>query len=35
MPGWTTILENVNAVSNATREFIPDKQIELVLKDRR
>ncbi len=31
MPGWTTILENVNAVSLATRELILDKQIELVL----
>ena len=34
MPGWTTILENVNLVSLATRELIFDKQIELVLKER-
>ena len=33
MPGWTTILENVNLVSLATREFILDKQIELVVKE--
>lgn len=33
MPGWTTMLENVNAVSSATREMIMDKQIELVLKE--
>lgn len=33
MPGWTTILENVNLVSLATRELIFDKQIELVLKE--
>lgn len=33
MPGWTTILENVNAVSNSTRELILDKQIEYVLKE--
>ncbi len=33
MPGWTTILENVNLVSHATRELILDKQIELVLED--
>ena len=33
MPGWTTILENVNLVSLATRELILDKQIEFVLKE--
>jgi IS5 family transposase len=33
MPGWTTILENANAVSGATRELILDKQIEYVLKE--
>jgi IS5 family transposase len=33
MPGWTTILENVNLVSLATRELIFDKQIECVLKE--
>jgi hypothetical protein len=33
MPGCTTMVENVNAVSHATREFIMDKQIELVLKE--
>jgi len=31
MPGATTILENVNAVSYATRELIFDKQVENVL----
>jgi len=31
MPGWTTILENVNLVSHATRELMFDKQIELAL----
>lgn len=29
MPRWTTILENVNLVSHATRELIFDKQIQL------
>ena len=33
MPAWTTILENVNQVSHATRELILDRQIELVLKE--
>jgi IS5 family transposase len=33
IPGITTILENVNAVSNATRDLIFDKQIEFVLKE--
>lgn len=33
MPGWTTILENVNAVSDLTRNLILDKQIEYVLKN--
>lgn len=31
MPGWTTILENVNAVSNATRNLILDAQLALIL----
>ena len=31
MPGWTTILENVNAVSNATRSFILDAQLAMIL----
>ena len=31
MPAWTTILENVNLVSAATRNLIFDKQIELIL----
>jgi IS5 family transposase len=33
MPGWTTILENVNAVSGATRELMLDNQIKHVLKE--
>jgi len=33
MPGWTTLLENVNLVSLATRELIFDKQIEWVVKE--
>lgn len=33
MPGWTTILENVDAVSPATRELILDRQIEFVFKE--
>lgn len=33
MPGWTTLVENVNAVSHATRELIFDKQIAFVLKE--
>ncbi len=33
MPGWTTIFENVNLVSHATRELILDKQIEFVLEE--
>jgi IS5 family transposase len=32
-PGETTMLENVNAVSAATRSFIMDRQIELVIKE--
>ena len=28
----TTILENVNLVSSATRDLVFDKQIELILK---
>jgi hypothetical protein len=31
LPGWATILENVNAVSTSTRAFIMDKQIEYIL----
>lgn len=31
MPGSTTILENVNAVSSSTRDLILDKQIEYIL----
>jgi IS5 family transposase len=33
MPGITTIVENVNLVSHATRRLIFDKQIEYVLKE--
>jgi len=33
MPAWTTILENVNAVSAATRNLILDRQIEYILKE--
>lgn len=33
MPGWTTILENVNVVSGATRMLILDKQIQYVIKE--
>lgn len=33
MPGFTTILENLNAISNATRNFIFDAQIEKILND--
>jgi hypothetical protein len=33
MPAWTTILENVNLVSQATRELIFNSQIEYVLKE--
>ena len=33
MPGVTTILENVNLVSHATRELIFDKQIAFILKE--
>ena len=32
-PGVTTVLENVNAVSNETREFILDAQLGMVLAD--
>jgi hypothetical protein len=32
-PGETTMLENVNAVSSATRSLIMDRQIELVIKE--
>ena len=31
MPGWTTILENVNAVSNTTRNRILDAQLAHIL----
>jgi len=34
MPALTTILENVNAVSGATRELIMDKQIEYALTEK-
>lgn len=33
MPGVTTILENVNLVSHATRELIFDRQIAFILKE--
>jgi hypothetical protein len=33
MPGSTTLVENVNAVSHATRELIFDRQIAFVLKE--
>ena len=33
MPGATTILENVNLVSYATRELILDRQIAFVLRE--
>ena len=33
MPGFTTMLENVNAVSSATRDLIMDWQIKLVIKE--
>ena len=33
MPGATTILENVNAISNETRQHILNAQMELVLKE--
>jgi len=33
MPGVTTIVENVNLVSETTRDFIFDKQIKFVLKE--
>lgn len=33
MPGATTILENINAVSNATRDLIHDGQIQKIRKD--
>ena len=33
MPGITTILENVNVVSDATRDLILRKQLELILKE--
>ena len=33
MPGFTTILENLNAISNSTRAFIFDAQIEKILND--
>lgn len=34
MPGITTILENVNLVSNATRDLIHDIQIKLILEEK-
>jgi len=33
MPGATTILENLNCISNETREYILDAQMELVLRE--
>ena len=30
-PGWTTILENINAVSNATRSHILDAQLAMIM----
>ena len=33
MPGATTILENVNLVSYATRELILDRQIAFILRE--
>jgi hypothetical protein len=33
-PGVTTILENVNAISNETREFILDAQLGMILDER-
>ena len=30
-PGWTTILENINAVSNATRSHILDTQLAMIV----
>lgn len=33
-PGETTMLENVNAISTATRSFIMDRQIELILQEK-
>ena len=30
-PGWTTILENINAVSNATRSHILDAQLAMIV----
>jgi IS5 family transposase len=33
MPGMTTILENVNLVSHATRELMFNKQVEFILRD--
>ena len=33
MPGATTILENLNCISNETREYILDVQMEFVLRD--
>lgn len=32
-PGWTTILENVNAISVETRSFILDAQLAMILED--
>ena len=30
-PGWTTILENLNAISQATRDFVLEAQLEQIL----
>ena len=32
-PGWTTILENLNAISQGTRSFILDAQLEIILEE--
>ena len=33
LPGWTTILENVNAICVETRSFILDAQLAMILED--
>ena len=33
MPGTTTILENINAVTNDTREYIMDKMLEMIAEE--
>jgi len=34
MPGWSTIIENVNQVSNKTRSYILDAQLWMVLEEK-